>query len=87
MNIEAGFVVRRLLGNIWKQTHRQIQNFPVQYQKAELYAKQYGVSDLKNLTNLISLNLIPPQFIHNFSSNEHFSMNMSLSVREPHFVL
>ena len=46
--------------------------YSVQYQRAALYAKQYWVSDFKDLINLVSLNLIPPQFIQNFSRYEHF---------------
>ena len=41
----------------------EVQNFSVRYQRAELYAKQYWVSNFKKLINLISVNLKPPQFI------------------------
>ena len=54
------------------QLRLKYKNFSVQYPRAELYANQYWVSDFKNLINLISLNLIPPQFIQNFSRYEHF---------------
>ena len=75
LNLCNSFCLISPAKNIWKVKSialSEMQNFSVRYQRAELYAIQYWVSDFNNLINLISLNLIPLRFIHIFFSYEHF---------------
>ena len=49
----------------WDITHLKMlfivqSEVPKQYERTEIYTKQYGVSDFKNLINIISSNRIPP---------------------------